>query len=77
MKTFDLEKELEFRGFKISEKSREMVATKDLCTIYYNVDCVIEEGVPVGMKVYDISGKSIFEGRMPQSTEDLDVIMSL
>lgn len=77
MKTFDLKKELEAKGFQVSEKSREMVATKDLCAIYYAVDSIIEDGNPVGMKVYDASGKIVFEGRMPQSSEELDVIMVL
>lgn len=77
MKTFDLQKELEARGFQVSEKSREMVATKNLCAIYYAVDNVIEDGNPVGMKVYDASGKIVLEGRMPQSSEELDEIMAL
>lgn len=77
MRTFDLKKELEARVFQVSEKSREMVATKDLCTIYYAVDSIVEDGNPVGMKVYDASGKIVFEGRMPQSSEELDEIMAL
>lgn len=77
MKTFDLKKELEAKGFQVSEKSREMVATKDLCAIYYAVDSIIEDGNPVGIKVYDASKSIVFEGVMPRSIDDLDSMLNI
>lgn len=73
---FSLENSLKERGFEIVEKSREMVAVKDLCSVYYATDDIIEDGNPVGMKIV-VGNETVFCGRTPQSLEELGNILSI
>lgn len=73
---FNLENSLKERGFEIVEKSREMLAVKGMCSIYYATDDVVEDGNLVGMKIL-VGNEIVFSGRMPQATNELDKIMNM
>lgn len=71
---FSLEKFLKEQGFEIVEKQREMLAVKGLCSIYYWIDDIIEDGNPVGMQI-EVGNEIIFSGRMPQSVDEMNTLL--
>lgn len=73
---FNLENSLKECGFEIVGKSREMVAVKGLCSIYYAVDHIIEDGYPVGMEIV-VGNETVFCGRMPQSIDEMNTLLKI
>lgn len=72
----NLEKFLKENGFEIVEKSREMLAVRGLCSVYYGIDDIIEDGDPVGMKIV-VGNETVFCGRMPQSVDEMNTLFKI